>query len=134
MLNNDQLKLIWEEMEAGNPIPVAMKKLSLEKESAQDIRQQMLETFGRHEVVRLVREKIAPKKVEMAKSASLVIKESIRQKLKGKNILAKKEEIEKRRSICDPCGYREDKKCLKCGCFIAAKTKLQVSSCPMGKW
>ena len=24
--------------------------------------------------------------------------------------------------------------CKKCGCFMAAKTKLQAATCPLGKW
>lgn len=26
------------------------------------------------------------------------------------------------------------KQCKKCGCFMAAKTKLEAAKCPLGKW
>jgi hypothetical protein len=26
------------------------------------------------------------------------------------------------------------KQCKKCGCFMAAKTKLEKATCPLGKW
>jgi hypothetical protein len=41
--------------------------------------------------------------------------------------------IESRRAICQAC--RPDKGvCDKCGCLIAAKTRLKGEQCPIGKW
>jgi hypothetical protein len=41
-----------------------------------------------------------------------------------------------RLSICESCPelIKLTKQCKKCGCFMAAKTKLQNAKCPIGKW
>jgi hypothetical protein len=41
-----------------------------------------------------------------------------------------------RYSICKTCPelIKLTKQCKKCGCFMAAKTKLQKATCPIGKW
>lgn len=41
-----------------------------------------------------------------------------------------------RYSICQSCPelIKLTKQCKKCGCFMAAKTKLQKATCPIGKW
>jgi hypothetical protein len=41
-----------------------------------------------------------------------------------------------RYSICLACPelISLTKQCKKCGCFMAAKTKLEKASCPIGKW
>jgi hypothetical protein len=41
-----------------------------------------------------------------------------------------------RYSICKECPelIKLTKQCKKCGCFMAAKTKLQKANCPIGKW
>jgi hypothetical protein len=41
-----------------------------------------------------------------------------------------------RYSICQDCPelIKLTKQCKKCGCFMAAKTKLQLATCPLGKW
>lgn len=43
---------------------------------------------------------------------------------------------EERYSICQSCPelIKLTKQCKKCGCFMAAKTKLQKATCPIGKW
>ena len=47
-----------------------------------------------------------------------------------------KETEEKRYSICLSCPELTEhtKVCKKCGCFMAVKTKLELSKCPLGKW
>ena len=49
---------------------------------------------------------------------------------------ASEEEAGRRYSICKGCPelIKTTKQCKKCGCFMAAKTKLEKSSCPIGKW
>jgi hypothetical protein len=39
-------------------------------------------------------------------------------------------------NICKSCPelLKITIQCKKCGCFMAAKTKLQKSECPIGKW
>jgi hypothetical protein len=46
------------------------------------------------------------------------------------------ETSESRYSVCQQCPelIKLTKQCKKCGCFMAAKTKLQKASCPIGKW
>lgn len=41
-----------------------------------------------------------------------------------------------RLEICKACPelIKLTKQCKKCGCFMAAKTKLQGATCPIGKW
>lgn len=38
--------------------------------------------------------------------------------------------------ICKSCPelVKLTQQCKKCGCFMAAKTKLEKASCPLGKW
>jgi hypothetical protein len=46
------------------------------------------------------------------------------------------QEADKRYSICLECPelIGLTKTCKKCGCFMAAKTKLEHAKCPIGKW
>jgi hypothetical protein len=46
------------------------------------------------------------------------------------------QEADKRYSICLECPelISLTKTCKKCGCFMAAKTKLEHAKCPIGKW
>ena len=41
-----------------------------------------------------------------------------------------------RYNICLSCPelIKSTKQCKKCGCFMAAKTKLELAVCPIGKW
>lgn len=41
-----------------------------------------------------------------------------------------------RYSICKSCPelIKLTKQCKKCGCFMPAKTKLQLATCPLSKW
>jgi hypothetical protein len=47
------------------------------------------------------------------------------------------DEVAKERfSICKGCPelIKLTTQCKKCGCFMTAKTKLKMASCPIGKW
>lgn len=44
-----------------------------------------------------------------------------------------KETAKKRYDVCMTCEFQKNKKCVKCGCFILAKTKLNTE-CPENKW
>jgi hypothetical protein len=46
------------------------------------------------------------------------------------------EDSEKRFEICKQCPelINITKQCKKCGCFMIAKTKIEISRCPLGKW
>jgi hypothetical protein len=41
-----------------------------------------------------------------------------------------------RLSICKSCPelIKLTTQCKKCGCFMSAKTKLKMATCPLGKW
>jgi hypothetical protein len=49
---------------------------------------------------------------------------------------ASEELSEERYSICKNCPelIKLTTQCKKCGCFMAAKTKLEAAKCPIGKW
>ena len=53
--------------------------------------------------------------------------------LNPKNYDEKKTSIA-RYEICKACPYYVSLRCKKCGCFMAAKTKLKEATCPIGKW
>lgn len=44
------------------------------------------------------------------------------------------DEAQRRLGICQACEFFTGKRCLKCGCFMIAKTKLATTACPIGKW
>lgn len=45
-----------------------------------------------------------------------------------------KEEIEKIKAVCSVCEFYRTKKCVLCGCNLAAKIKMATTKCPAGKW
>jgi hypothetical protein len=49
---------------------------------------------------------------------------------------ADEDKAKERYSICKACPelIKLTKQCKKCGCFMAAKTKLELATCPLGKW
>jgi hypothetical protein len=49
---------------------------------------------------------------------------------------ASEEKATKRYDICQACPelISLTKQCKKCGCFMVAKTKLELATCPLGKW
>lgn len=49
---------------------------------------------------------------------------------------AAEEDAAMRFEICLSCPelIKLTKQCKKCGCFMAAKTKLAAAECPLGKW
>ena len=55
--------------------------------------------------------------------------------VQGGRILATTELAETRLSICQKCEFlMETNRCAKCGCFVSAKVKAEMSKCPVGKW
>lgn len=49
---------------------------------------------------------------------------------------ASEEVAEKRFNICKGCPelIKLTHQCKKCGCFMSVKSKLQIATCPIGKW
>jgi hypothetical protein len=56
--------------------------------------------------------------------------------LNPKTIKASEDVAAQRFDICLSCPelIKVTKQCKKCGCFMAAKTKLESAKCPLGKW
>jgi len=51
-------------------------------------------------------------------------------------IIADEEKINIRQSICRDCDslIKPMWTCKECGCFMKIKTRLNISTCPLGKW
>ncbi len=54
--------------------------------------------------------------------------------VKRERITVSDEEKERRLSICKVCEFYRKGRCLKCGCYINFKTRLETEHCPIGKW
>jgi hypothetical protein len=55
----------------------------------------------------------------------------------GKQIMASQDEVARRLSICRCCEFFKESpamRCLKCGCFLNLKTRLETEHCPIRKW
>jgi hypothetical protein len=44
------------------------------------------------------------------------------------------EQYEKRLQVCDACEFRENRRCVKCGCAIDWKARGRAFQCKEGKW
>ncbi len=77
-----------------------------------------------------------PSLKEMAFGLTKEIKANLENALSHGVLLTSAEETEKRFSTCLGCEFLlvEQSRCLKCGCFMNLKTRLQASKCPIGKW
>jgi hypothetical protein len=134
MLNDQQLSIIKKEMELGAPIAAAAKKHKIEITSPIEVRKQLFDKYGKDVIVKIVKENILPSTRDMADSLKMSIKQSAKRAVKGEALFAKKEEIEKRQTLCESCDFYDSGRCLKCGCFMKVKSKMQSSSCPLKKW
>jgi hypothetical protein len=54
----------------------------------------------------------------------------------GESIKVSDEEANSRKNICNSCPFfnKAQERCNKCGCYMAIKTYLKASNCPIGKW
>jgi hypothetical protein len=43
-------------------------------------------------------------------------------------------ETNRRLAICESCENYKEERCVLCGCFMKAKAKVLVASCPSAKW
>jgi hypothetical protein len=71
---------------------------------------------------------------DKVKSAGEAILDSSKRVVKGQKLIASPLRQKVRRDICRECPFRIKNKCGACGCGLAAKQKLENSSCPKGKW
>ena len=70
------------------------------------------------------------KSLNFAKAAADVVKAIAL----GEPILASKEEVQRRLSICDGCEKKNGNTCDECQCFLDMKTKFAIQQCPLEKW
>ncbi len=58
------------------------------------------------------------------------------QKNQGGPLTVSDEEYHERTAICKSCIKFDDleNKCMECGCYIPAKAKMILDSCPLNKW
>jgi len=55
---------------------------------------------------------------------------------KGGSLTVSDEQYHERTSICKSCPKFDDleNRCMECGCYIPAKAKMIIDSCPLDKW
>lgn len=57
--------------------------------------------------------------------------------ISGEKVSTSSSEIERRLSICRACEFFKESpamRCLKCGCFLNLKARLETEHCPINKW
>ena len=77
-----------------------------------------------------------PTKIQMAKNLGGSIKKNISTLLKGDKVAASDGKVKMRERICLHCDWFEKEKlrCIKCGCVVPIKIRLEEESCPLNKW
>jgi len=75
-----------------------------------------------------------PSTAKMAKSLALSFVNVVGEAFKTGKIVASKELIQNRMSICDGCEFKKDLRCVLCGCYLTYKVGLAAESCPKGNW
>jgi hypothetical protein len=85
------------------------------------------------QVVEEVKQPELPSKFEMAKNitkSALAVAKGI---LQGQPIKETTSESQRRLEICGRCEFfrKADQRCSKCGCYMAVKTYLKASRCPL---
>tara|TARA_Y100000034_G_scaffold108826_1_gene139496 strand:- start:435 stop:785 length:351 start_codon:yes stop_codon:yes gene_type:complete len=77
-----------------------------------------------------------PPKIQMAKNLGGSIKKNISTLLKGDKVAASDKKVKMREKTCLHCDWFDKKKlrCVKCGCVIPIKIRLEEESCPLNKW
>ena len=49
-------------------------------------------------------------------------------------VMASEEEQAQRMAICRACDRWDGSRCRLCGCYLAAKVRMQTEHCPIAKW
>ena len=81
-----------------------------------------------------------PSLPKQAISASKAISRALAALAVGDPVLSTAEVIARRRGLCELCEFseprdgRKKRRCSKCGCYLAAKTRLATEQCPVGVW
>ncbi len=81
-------------------------------------------------------EKVKQELLQKLKGLSETMTDSIGQIAKGKPVFVESSMQSNRLAICNSCPefIKSTSQCRKCGCFMSAKTRLKMASCPIGKW
>lgn len=77
-----------------------------------------------------------PSVVQMAANLGSTMYYAASAAIKTGVVLASEEESKKRMDICLQCDHLvpEQKRCMKCGCYMTPKVKVQAAKCPVNKW
>ena len=75
-----------------------------------------------------------PSTAKMAKNLAFSFVNVVGEAFKTGKLVALKDVIQKRMSICDGCEFKKDSRCTECGCFLTYKVGLYAEECPKGKW
>lgn len=77
-----------------------------------------------------------PSPLQMAKNLGSSVVRNIQSVAAGNDLRLSEDEANRRLAVCQQCEFfREDqKRCGKCGCYMAVKTYLKAERCPIGKW
>lgn len=73
---------------------------------------------------------------KMAKSFSKLAVKTSRAVAEGDKIISPAELAHRRIAICEKCPSlnKDLGRCMECGCFVKAKTRVNFEECPLGKW
>jgi len=89
--------------------------------------------FLENDVYTELRKKYSPKLPPVTRQAKNLICAARQAILNPKPV--SKEERERRLAICQSCEFLKDgKRCLKCGCHVNWKSRLEAWHCPISKW
>lgn len=74
--------------------------------------------------------------LQKLKGLSETFTDSLGQIAKGRPVFVEQSIQSKRLAICNSCPeyISSTSQCRRCGCFMSAKTRLKLSTCPIGKW
>ena len=76
-----------------------------------------------------------PTKFQMARNVARDLWESAKKAGKRLPVIVSSEVAHERFLVCSECEYfTKEERCLKCGCYMTAKTNFAASSCPLKKW
>lgn len=81
-------------------------------------------------------EKQYPSFLEQGKNLADFSFDLIKKALRSEALFVSPKVQEERMSVCRSCEFYDEKeiRCTQCGCWLEAKTKFSLDSCPLQKW
>jgi hypothetical protein len=117
-------------LEEGKTLRMIVRDLGIGME-VPVLREQLYARFGKKKIRSIVQRKVMPPAIKqvtgLLKTASDVVRAPLR-------ILATKEEVNRRRDICNNCIFEEHGRCSKCACVISTFIHVQEKKCEADKW